>query len=203
MDMVNHGLDNATLLEYKAQLKQFEKGEIIFQEGSLPRYFYQMVEGCVKMVSNGEDGKTYTQGVFTDGFCFGEPPLILDEPYPASAIGVTHGVYLRLPKTSFETMLQERPDMCRDLNKLLAAKTYEKSKRNTMLTGQAPEFKIQFILDDIKKKQGSERNSKCQICLTRQEIADFTGLRVETVIRTLKRMEQESKIEIRNRKLYY
>ena len=72
-----------------------------------------------------------------------------------------------------------------------------------MLTSQTPEFKIQFILDDMKKKQASEKSAKCLICLTRQEIADFTGLRVETVIRTLKRMEQEAKIEIRNRKLYY
>lgn len=201
--MVSCGLDNATLLEYKAQLKHFEKGEIIFQEGSMPRYFYQLVEGCIKMVSNCEDGKVYTQGVFTDGSCFGEPPLILDEPYPASAIAVTNGVYLRLPKVNFETMMQERPNMCRDLNKLLAVKAYEKSKRNAMLTSQTPEFKIQFILDDMKKKQASEKSAKCLICLTRQEIADFTGLRVETVIRTLKRMEQEAKIEIRNRKLYY
>ena len=55
----------------------------------------------------------------------------------------------------------------------------------------------------MKRKQGIDHATREQICLTRQEIADFTGLRVETVIRTLKRMEQENKIEIRNRKLYY
>ncbi|HMR91845.1 MAG TPA: helix-turn-helix domain-containing protein, partial [Chitinophagaceae bacterium] len=37
----------------------------------------------------------------------------------------------------------------------------------------------------------------------RQQIADFIGLRVETVIRTLVRMSREGKITIDNHKLYY
>ena len=38
---------------------------------------------------------------------------------------------------------------------------------------------------------------------TRQEIANFTGLRVETVIRALGKMHVEKKIEIKNHKIYY
>ncbi|MBK8055940.1 MAG: hypothetical protein IPK35_22390 [Saprospiraceae bacterium] len=34
-------------------------------------------------------------------------------------------------------------------------------------------------------------------------MADFLGLRVETVIRTLIKMEEDGKVEIRRRKLYY
>ncbi|MFN8320769.1 MAG: Crp/Fnr family transcriptional regulator [Saprospiraceae bacterium] len=201
--MVSHGLDREILLQYQAQEKNFERGDIIFQEESLPRYFFQLIEGCIKMVSHGEDDKSFTQGIFTTGQCFGEPPLILNLPYPSSAIAVTSGKYIRLSKENFEKMLVEQPHVCKMVNTLLAAKTYEKSKRNTMLTGQAPEYRIQFILDEMKRKQGIDHATREQICLTRQEIADFTGLRVETVIRTLKRMEQENKIEIRNRKLYY
>ena len=38
---------------------------------------------------------------------------------------------------------------------------------------------------------------------TRQEIANFTGLRVETVIRELSKMSKTNKVEIINHKLYY
>jgi CRP-like cAMP-binding protein len=46
-------------------------------------------------------------------------------------------------------------------------------------------------------------DEKIHIAFTRQEIANFTGLRVETVIRTLKKMEEENKVTIDHRKLYY
>ncbi len=46
-------------------------------------------------------------------------------------------------------------------------------------------------------------NEKNFVNHTRQEIANLTGLRVETVIRTLKKMETEKLVCIINRKLYF
>lgn len=201
--MAHRGLEETVLIKYGAQLKSYAKGDILFSEDTLPRYFFQIKTGCVKMVSQSEDGKNYTQGIFIESQCFGEPPLVIHAPYPASAFAVTDAQIYRLSLENFEKMLFEDATMCRQLNQLLAFRAYEKSKTNSMLTGQSPEYKIQFILDDFKKKIEPRKENKEQICLTRQEIADFTGLRVETVIRTLKRMESEHKIEIRNRKLYY
>lgn len=201
--MTHRGLDEVVLVQFGAQIKNYTKGEVIFNEDALPRYFFQIKTGCVKMVSHGEEGKSYTQGIFSEAQCFGEPPLVIHATYPASAIAVTDAQIYRLSADNFERMLMENSAMCRQLNQLLACRAYAKAKTNSMLTGQSPEYKIQFILEDFKKKLEPRRENKEQICLTRQEIADFTGLRVETVIRTLKRMETENKIEIRNRKLYY
>ena len=38
---------------------------------------------------------------------------------------------------------------------------------------------------------------------TRQEIANFTGLRVETVIRVISKMKANKKIDIVNHKIYF
>ena len=40
------------------------------------------------------------------------------------------------------------------------------------------------------------------IKLTRKEISHSTGLRIETVIRTIKKMEKEGKLEIINGKIF-
>ncbi|HMS98124.1 MAG TPA: Crp/Fnr family transcriptional regulator [Saprospiraceae bacterium] len=201
--MGQKGLSSEILQDYGAQIKFYSKGDIVFKEDTIPRYFHQIDTGCVKMISHGEDGRTFTQGIFTDGQCFGEPPLVINALYPATAQVITDSQIIRLTKDSFEKMLLENSSMCHQLNLLLATRAYEKTKTNMMLTGQAPEIRIGFILDKFKTNMECLDNQKNQICLTRQEIADFTGLRVETVIRTLKRMETENKIEIRNRKLYY
>jgi CRP-like cAMP-binding protein len=42
-----------------------------------------------------------------------------------------------------------------------------------------------------------------KIKLTRQQIADMTGLRVETVIRTIKQLEEKGEVTIEKGKVYY
>jgi CRP-like cAMP-binding protein len=42
-----------------------------------------------------------------------------------------------------------------------------------------------------------------QIPLTRQQLASFTGLSVETVIRSIKNMEKNGVLKIQNRKIWY
>lgn len=48
----------------------------------------------------------------------------------------------------------------------------------------------------------SEISGKYEVSLTRQQLADLTGLRVETVIRTIKNLATKKKLEIINRKIF-
>ena len=132
--MVSHGLDREILLQYQAR-KNFLKGDIIFQEESLPGIF-QLIEGCIKMVSHGRGWSKVFTGIFNNGAMFGEPPLILNLPYPSSAIAVTSGKYITAVKENFEKMLVEQPHVCKMVNTLLAAKTYEKSKETQCWQGR-------------------------------------------------------------------
>jgi len=49
----------------------------------------------------------------------------------------------------------------------------------------------------------NKSNIKELVPFTRQEIANFTGLRVETVIRAFSKMKAEKKIDIINHKIYF
>ena len=64
-----------------------------------------------------------------------------------------------------------------------------------------PEERIMHQLKDIKKESGVT-TEKLMIQLTRKEISHMTGLRIETVIRTIKKMEKEEKLEIINGKIF-
>jgi CRP-like cAMP-binding protein len=44
--------------------------------------------------------------------------------------------------------------------------------------------------------------NKNEVSLTRQHIADLTGLRIETVIRSVKTLEKEGSLDIRGHKIY-
>ena len=68
------------------------------------------------------------------------------------------------------------------------------------LSFENPKHRILTLLQTLKKDQKNLRPSK--INYTRNEIANMTGLRIETVIRTIKQLEKEKELEIRDKKIY-
>jgi CRP/FNR family cyclic AMP-dependent transcriptional regulator len=70
------------------------------------------------------------------------------------------------------------------------------------LASQSPERKIFTILHQYKQAHCHSESEKLKIELTRQEIADMTGLRVETVIRTIRHLHEKGSLRIEKGKVY-
>ncbi len=196
-------IDVDILFTWGAVSKKYQKDEIIFYEDELALFYYQVIEGSVKMFCANEDGKEFTQGVFEKGCSFGEPPLFIDEIYPCTAIATQDSVVIKISKDKFLTIIEEYPEINKSIMRLLALRIFKKSLTNKNIVNQKPEHRINAFLRDYKQKNGVSDSEKLQIPYTRQEIADFTGLRVETVIRTLSLMNKCNKVEINNHKLFY
>lgn len=196
-------IDVDILFTWGAVSKKYQKDEIIFYEDDNALFYYQIIEGSVKMFSANEDGKEFTQGVFEKGCSFGEPPLFIDEIYPSTSIAVEDSVIIKISKEKFLTIIEEYPDINKRFMQLLALRVYRKTLTNKNIVNQKPEHRIIAFLIDYKQKNSIASTIKIQIPYTRQEIADFTGLRVETVIRTLTQMKKTNKVEINNHKLFY
>lgn len=66
-----------------------------------------------------------------------------------------------------------------------------------------PVSKIKSLMDYYKEISLCKTPYSYQIPLTRQQIANLTGLRVETVIRTVKKMEKEKILKLEKRQILY
>ncbi|WP_406843445.1 Crp/Fnr family transcriptional regulator [Flavobacterium soyae] len=196
-------IDTDLLFTWGAVAKKTAKNAIIFYENDPPLYFYQILEGIVKMTYTNEDGKDLTVGIFEKGSSFGEPPLFIDQPYPASAVAQTDCVLLKLSKANFFLLLEENPEIQSKILKVFAWRVYNKIVFSKNIINHKPEYRVKYFLDNLKKQQNIPLNEKLKIHYTRQEIADFTGLRVETVIRTISIMNKKKKIEIIDHKIFY
>lgn len=184
-----------------AAQKQYKKGEYIFIEGNDPRYFYQIITGEVKMFNMNSEGKEFIQGVFTDNCSFGEPPLFINEPYPSNAIATKDTLVYRVLKSTFFKMLKEDSTIESELLQLLARRLFNKATTSREIINSTPEMRLIAFLCAIKKKS-TDTQDRYLVPFTRQQIANFTGLRVETVIRTLSKMKEKKIVEIINHKLY-
>ncbi|MCC6370177.1 MAG: Crp/Fnr family transcriptional regulator [Bacteroidia bacterium] len=195
-------IEEKLLISHGGVIKTLDKGDFIFHEGEAPRFYYQIKKGTVKMINVNCDGREFTQGVFEEGCSFGEPPLFINEVYPSSAVAATDTEVIKLNKKSFIDLLESNPHIQRNLLDVFARRIYNKAITSREVINNTPEQRILGFLKSYKKKSCNE-DKKIRIPYTRQDIANFTGLRVETVIRTLSKMKDDNKVEIINRKLIY
>ncbi|MBP9849900.1 MAG: Crp/Fnr family transcriptional regulator [Flavobacterium sp.] len=193
-------IDLDLLFTWGAIAKEYKKNEIIFHEEESANFYYQIIDGCVRMFNSNEEGKEFTQGYFKCGQSFGEPPLFIDQVYPSTAVAFKDSKLIKISKEKFFKILDEYPFIQKGFLNLLAERIYTKSKTTKDIVNQKPEFRIIAFLNAHKN---SECSKKELVPYTRQEIANFTGLRVETVIRELSRLSKTDKVEIINHKLYY
>ncbi|MBK8628542.1 MAG: Crp/Fnr family transcriptional regulator [Saprospiraceae bacterium] len=195
-------IDTNLLIAHGAVAKKYNKGDFIFYEGDQCRFYFQVLEGCVRMCNYNDEGRIFIQGLFTSSQSFGEPPLFIDETYPACAQAETNCVIYKLSKEILFKLLSEYPQLQMNFIINFAQRLYEKSSANKNIISPHPEERILGFLKKYKKDQGDSKE-KVIVPYTRQQIADFLGLRVETVIRTLLKMEEEGKVDIRKHKLFY
>lgn len=191
------------LEKYGALKKVFDKMAIIFEEGNLPTYYYQIVSGEVKMSNYNDDGREFIQGIFYKEQSFGEPPLFLNQNYPANAIAVEDSEILLLSKNNFMKLLEENPFVSIKIIQNLAQRLYYKSVMAAEMSTQEPEHRVLKLMDHgIAYFNFQKDENGYLINFTRQQIGDLTGLRVETVIRTIKALEKKGVLKIINRKVY-
>jgi len=194
-------IDYNILITYGGVARKYTKGDFIFQEDTVPCFHYQLMDGEVKMFSTNAEGKELIQGIFTAGQSFGEPPLLLGKVYPSTAQANKDSVVVKIRKEHFLNILNDYPIFFEQFMYTFAERIYNKAKAAQVWVQQTPEEKILRFLKNNKSNPNDCPNEP--LSYTRQQIADFTGLRVETVIRTLTRMSKDGKVKIIAHKLYY
>lgn len=196
-------IDINTLLAWGAVYKKVGRDEVIFAEGAECSYYNQLVSGIVKWVNINEEGKEYIQTMIEPGECFGELPLFDDGLYAASAIADEEVVLIRLRKNTFLQLIKENDEIHFAFTKLLAKRVRFKFLLLKSIAYHAPEVRIAALLNYLKKENKNFCTNCNQLKLTRQQIADMTGLRVETVIRSMRIMHDKGHLVIERGKVYY
>ena len=192
------------LEKYHARLLNLRKDQVLFLEGDQARDYYQVEEGSLKMFIVSADGQEFIQGIFSAGESFGEPALIGKFPYPGGAKAITSSSVWKLPGDYFLQMLKENFDLHIKLTQVLSQRLKYKSMVLSEISSHDPDHRIISLLKYYKAKNLTPGGSpRIRIPYTRQQIADMSGLRVETVIRTVKKMEKEGKLFLDGHKILF
>ena len=195
-------IDINTLLARGATYKKVVAGEIIFKEGSICSFYYQLVSGSVRWVNINEEGKEILQVMVEAGECFGELPLFDDGVYAATSITNEDSVIIRLNKITFHQLIKDNPPIHFNFSRLLIERLRFKFLIVKELANHNPEHSISSLFSYFKASHKNICLESNRIKLTRQQIADMTGLRVETVIRTIRNMHKKGELLVDKGKVY-
>ena len=193
-----------TLEKYHARLLTLKKDQMLFQEGDTATDYFQVESGQVKMFIVSQEGQEFIQGIFNSGESFGEPALIGKFPYPGSVVAIEPSKVWKLPGDYFLQMLKENFELHLRMDQVLCQRLRYKSMVLSEISSYEPEHRLLSLLKYYKTKMHEHAgNSKVIIPYTRQQIADMSGLRVETVIRAVKKMEKEKKLTLEGHKIRF
>ncbi|GAB2829745.1 Crp/Fnr family transcriptional regulator [Ferruginibacter profundus] len=195
-------IDVDTLLAWGAAFKKLSANEVIFREGTTAQFYYQLVSGSIRWVNINDEGKEFLQVMIEPGECFGELPLFDDEPFAATAIADEDAVIIRLHRSTFHELIKENPEIHFAFSKLLSERLRFKFFILKEMANHDPEHSISTLLSYFKQTRKNICTKCNRIKLTRQQIADMTGLRVETVIRTIKSLQLKGQLTIEKGKVY-
>ncbi|WP_326984744.1 Crp/Fnr family transcriptional regulator [Chryseobacterium sp. MYb264] len=191
------------LLSHGAELQNYNSGEFIFEEGATPRYYFQIRSGTVVINSILDDGKEFIHGIPFEGHCFAETYLFHNVNYAINAIAITACEIIRMEKKKFFKFLLKHPEQIFHLYSYTADRMHYRYLTAAALSFRDPLTKIDLVMNYFKDYFGGKEKHSFLIPYTRQQLASLTGLRIETVIRTVKKMEKLDMVKIDNTKIYY
>lgn len=191
------------LKSYGATIEHYKEGDIIFNEHETPKYYYQILSGRVKLNHYNEEGNELIFAILDEGLSVCEMLLFIEQTFPVNAVVFDQVSVLRLPKVKFIEMLEDHPKVSRDVNRFLAERLYQKYMMLENNSSKYANVRIKGVLDYHKSFSPDQTPFSFKVPLTRKQIAAMTGLRIETVIRGIKKFEKEGVLRISNGKIYF
>ena len=162
----------------------------IFGENEPADYLYKVVSGSVRTYRILSDGRRQVGGFYLPGDIFG---LEFAEEHTLSAEAVSDAKVLVVKRSALTTLAGRDPSVAQQLFALTGRELHRVQDRTLLLIKNARERVASFLLEMVAR---ASENNTIELPMSRQDIADYLGLTIETVSRTLTSLEAASAIEV-------
>lgn len=190
-------LDKAELreLEHLGRHIHFVSCETVFGQEELTTSVYNLLEGVMRLYKLLPDGRRQIVGFALPGDFLGMATSARHS-FSADAIGAV--AVCRFSKTSFARFIEDKPHLLRRINELVVRELSQAQDHMVLLGRRSAEEKVATFLLSWRDRLVQLRGPADAVPLpmSRQDIADFLGLTIETVSRTFTKLERDRVIGI-------
>jgi CRP-like cAMP-binding protein len=179
----------AWLAEHTA-VHSFGRSEILFLEGEQPARLWIVTSGAVKVFRSLESGRELILGLFRFGDAIGEVAVLDATGYPASACAHEPCTMVSMSARDYFEYFRRFDGAALALVRDLSIRMRTMQQRMKDLGGGGVEFRLARVIRALAAVH-AEDPPVLPATVTRQDLADMVGARVETVIRVMSRWLKE------------
>lgn len=188
LDIIRHSAETSPVFD-------LQKKDMVYREGTQPRYVYFIEKGKVKTVILSNDGKELMTGLYGEGDFFGYLAMFEDAEYAESAVAVEDSRLHAIPRSDFFALLSNNPNVSAKFIRIMANQITENEEKLLRIAYDSVRKRIAEALVEIYRTYASGNGAR-EIEISRQELASYVGTATETVIRTLSAFKSEGLIDI-------
>lgn len=168
----------------------FPRNAEIFGENEPADYLYKLISGTVRTYKILSDGRRQIGGFYLPGDVFG---LEFGDEHTQSAEAMTDAKVLVIKRNALTGLAGRDATVARELYTLTARELRRAQDRIVLLIKSAQERVASFLLEMAERAPCGDA---IELPMSRQDIADYLGLTIETVSRTLTALEGIAAIDL-------
>ena len=168
----------------------FARNEEVYGEGEPAEFIYQVVSGAVRTYKVLNDGRRQICAFHLPGDIFG---LEAGEDHSFSAEAVSQSTVLVIKRSTVTALAAKDAAVSRQLWNLTACELQRMQDHVMFLIKNAQERVVSFLLQMAQRMPAT---NEIELPMSRQDIADYLGLTIETVSRTLTQLETRATIAL-------
>ncbi|MDX1541679.1 MAG: helix-turn-helix domain-containing protein, partial [Geminicoccaceae bacterium] len=170
-------------------------GQTIVLEGDPLAHAFRVIAGTVRLYKAMSDGRRQVVDFVGPGGSFG---LLGQRRFPFTAEAVGPTTLIRYPRHQLEAAILGDLEAAAELVDL-ACQELERAQTQMLLLGRksAEEKIASFLLARAARSPDAASGSRTtRLAMSRQDMADYLGLTIETVSRTFSRLKQQGLISL-------
>jgi CRP-like cAMP-binding protein len=168
----------------------YSRNTEIFGENEPADYVYKVLTGAVRTYKVFADGRRQIGGFYLPGDVFG---LETDDCHTFSAEAINDAKILVVKRSALMALAVRDNEVARELWSMMGQEMRRVQDHILLLIKSAKERVVGFLLEMAERVPGG---NNIELPMTRQDIADYLGLTMETVSRTLTDLQTGASIKL-------
>lgn len=168
----------------------FARNAEIYGENEPAEYLYKLVSGTVRTSKILNDGRRQIGAFYLPGDIFG---FEVSSEHGLSAEAITDAKVIVVKRSAVEALAARDSDIARQLWAMTGRELQRMQEHILLLIKSAQERVAGFLLEMAARIKSS---NEVELPMSRQDIADYLGLTIETVSRTLTTLENSAAIAL-------
>src|SRR5579863_2486399 len=168
----------------------YPRNSEIFGENEPADYLYKVISGAVRIYKILSDGRRQIGAFYLPGDVFG---LEFADEHSLAAEAITDAKVLVIKRSAVAALADRDAGAARELYALTARELRRVQARILLLVKSAQERVASFLLEMAER---AAADNAIDLPMSRQDIADYLGLTIETVSRTLTALETAAAIDV-------